>query len=105
MKSNTEKFFGQCISASKSYEIIFSYIKGLFNNYNYIYINFAINEKLKFFEKFIDSKIILSNDEKELKHDLSLAHFYLYFLEHDINGKYALIINDIIMLILVKIFS
>ena len=106
LKSNAEKFFDQCISASKSYEIIFSYIKGLFNNFNYnININFFVTEKLKFFDNFIDSKIILSNDEKELKHDLSLAEFYLYFLDHDINGKYSLIINDIIVLILVKIFS
>ena len=47
----------------------------------------------------------MGKDEAELRHDLSLAEFYLYFLEHDINGKYSLIINDIIVLILVKIIS
>ena len=106
LKTKADEFFEKCLSNSKGFEIIFAYIKGLFNNFNYnININFYVNEKFKIFNNFIDDKIILSNEEKELKHDLSLAEFYLYFLEHDINGKYSLIINDIIVLILVKIIS
>ena len=106
LKSSADDFFQKCLNNSKSFEIIFSYIKGLFNNFTYNNsINCYTKEKINIFNKFIDNKIILGKDEAELRHDLSLAEFYLYFLEHDINGKYSLIINDIIVLILVKIIS
>ena len=104
--SKGDEFLQACLSNSKSFEIIFSYIKGLFNNFNYnINLNYFIFNKLQIFNKFIENKIILSHDEKDLKYNLSLAEFYLYFLDHDINGKYSLIVNDIIVLILVKIIS
>ena len=106
LKFKADEFFQKCFSNSRSFEIIFAYIKGLFNNFNYnININFFISEKFNFLNHFIENKIILSSKEKEIKKDLSLAEFYLYFLDHDINGKYSLIINDIIVIILVKIIS
>ena len=106
LKTKADTFLEKCLNNLKSFEIIFSYIKGLFNNFNYnININYFIYEKLNIFNKFIDEKIILLHNEKELKHNLSMGEFYLYFLEHDINGKYSLIINDIIVLILGKIIS
>ena len=99
LKSKAEQLFNQCFS-TKNYEIIFSYMKGLYNNFDFAKnLNCFINDKLDILNKFIKEKVMLNNDEKEFKYDLSLADFYIYFLDHNINGKYSLIINDIIVLI------
>ena len=105
LKSKAEQLFNQCFS-TKNYEIIFSYMKGLYNNFDFTKnLNCFINDKLDILNKFIKEKVMLNNDEKEFKYDLSLADFYIYFLDHNINGKYSLIINDIIVLILSKIIN
>ena len=105
LKEKSESLFTKCLS-SKSYEIIFSYMKGLYNNFDYnTNLNNFIKDKLDILNKFIKEKIMLNNNEKEFKHDLSIGDFYLYFLDHNLNGKYSLLINDIIVLILNKIIN
>ena len=105
MKLKSEELFKNCLSI-KSYEVIFSYMKGLFNNFDYTKnLNYIMKEKFEIFNKFFDDKIILNPGEKEIKHDFSFVDFFLYFLDHDINGKYSLIINDIFVLIIVKIVN
>ena len=49
LKSKGDEFLQKCLSNAKSFEIIFAYSKGLFNNFNYF-----ISEKLNVFNKFID---------------------------------------------------
>jgi hypothetical protein len=68
-------------------------------------LNNFIKDKLDILNKFIKEKIMLNNNEKEFKYDLPLGDFYLYFLDHNLNGKYSLLINDIIVLILNKIIN
>ena len=103
LKTNSEFLLNKCL-LTKNYEIIFSYMKGLYNNYEYTSnLNHFINEKLDIINKFVEEKIILNSGENEFKFNLSFADFYLYFLEHNINGKYSLIINDIVVLIFSKI--
>ena len=105
LKSKAELLFNQCLT-TKNYEIIFSYMKGLYNNFDYAKnLNYFLNDKLEIINKFVKEKVMLNNEEKEFKYDLSFAEFYLYFLDHNINGKYSLIINDIIVLILSKIIN
>ena len=105
LKLKAEFLFNKSL-LSKNYEIIFSYMKGLYNNYDYTTnLNYFMNDKLEILDKFVKEKVMLNNGENEFKHDLSLADFYLYFLDHNINGKYSLIINDIIVLIFSKIIN
>ena len=105
LKGKAEFIFSKCLS-KKNYEIIFSYIKGLYNNFDYtINLDSFLLEKFDIFNIFIEEKAMINNGEKEFKKDFSLADFYLYFLEHNINGKYSLIINDIIVLILSKVIN
>ena len=105
LKSKAEFLFSECL-LTKNFEIIFSYMKGLYNNYDYSKnINCFSSDKLNILNKFIEKKVMLNIGEIEFKFDLSLSDFYLYFLDHNINGKYSLIINDIIVLLFVKIFN
>ena len=105
LKAKAEFIFKKCLS-TKNYEIIFSYMKGLYNNFDYIInLDYFLSEKLDIFNIFVEEKVMLNNGEKEIKKDLSLAEFYLDFLDHNINGKYSLIINDTIVLILSKVIN
>ena len=105
LKSKSEFLFSKCL-LTKNYEIIFSYMKGLYNNFDYSKnLNYFIIEKFDILDKFVKEKVILNFNENEFRNNLSFSEFFLYFLEHNINGKYSLIINDIIILIFTKIIS
>ena len=94
------------ISKKKLYEILFIYLKGYYNNF-YSGTNVDIfqeikKQKINLLNEFIREKInneLIAKDSSAL---LSFYDFYIIFLKNDLKGKYALLINDIMLIILTK---